>query len=254
MRASWLTLLAFLLLASVWALQLPFSSWLTVKNLAVDSESRDTFKLVRAGTSATLALQHGLNSGSVEIRLPCARALALRGDKNGDRALFAIVRHHGAAADGFGAKAEAYLIDVWNQREGPPAVHREKLARVKGQNADRDALPVLNELLERYPGWSNGYVLRARLHLRNGEGLEARRQTLIALAIEEENFEAMVVLSQAYLLINSPEQSYLCLQQAVRLNPRLRHSLQEDIKEALKSIDLERARRRRDKRREVPVA
>ncbi|HYG76951.1 MAG TPA: hypothetical protein VEK08_18240 [Planctomycetota bacterium] len=255
MRATWLASFCFVLIACVWAFHLPLEAWIAVQNLAApESAQLNRQRLLNAGNTAHAALRKALDSSELDHRLAAARVLALRGDQSGERVLFDILHAHSEPDDSLGARAETYLAELWDVRDGPGSAQRERLSRAAGAASDRDMLPVLNELLEKYPGWSGGYLRRAKLYLRNGEGVEARRQALIALAIDEANFEAMVVLAQAYLLLNSPDQSYVCLQQAVRLNPRLRHTLQEEIKETIKSIDLERARRRRERRRDVPVA
>jgi len=255
MRATYVIALFFLIAALLWAVETPLASIAEVHRLSKgETDPAQTEQtLLRAGSGSTLALQQGLNSDSVETRLRCARLLALRGDRGGDRVLLDTLHAHAAMDDTFGAMAETFLIGVWDQREGPHAILRDKLARPHGKATDAETVNVLNELIEKCPAWANGYVLRAKLYQRNGEGAEARRQALMALAFEPDDFEALVVLGQAYLTLEQPEQAGVCLQQALRLNPRLKQSLREDIRETLKAIDTERERRRRERRKDEPV-
>jgi hypothetical protein len=64
----------------------------------------------------------------------------------------------------------------------------------------------------------------------------------------------MVVLAQAYLVLGQPGQAMLCLEHAVGLNPRLRPALASEIREALKGLDVERARKRKEQRKQEPIA
>jgi hypothetical protein len=249
MRAAALLAIFFLLVALDWSVQKPLSSFADSNQFLkpnVDVEAV-TQSLLRAGNAATPALMQGLKSESELMQMRCARVLALRGDRAGDQCLLQILRRHGTdPKDALGALAEGFLISAWEQRDGPPAEIREKIKQVS-------ELSRLNEYLEKHPGWAAGHVIRARACLRAADGLEARRHALVSLMFEPENFDAITVLAQAYALLDNPEQAYTCLQQAVRLNPRLKYSLREDIEEVIKAIDIDRARRRRERRKEVPV-
>ena len=255
MRAIYLLSIFLILVALTWSLEVPLASLAAVHGLAKrDADSAALEKsLARAGSGATLALRRGMNSDSLATRLHCARLLALRGDRSGDRCLLETLRNHSAAGDSLGAMAETLMLSVWDQRDGPSPALRDKLTRPRGKGGDAMALSALNDLLEKYPGWAAGYVQRAQIYQRNGDGQEAKRQALAALTLEPGEFEAIVVLAQAYLLLGSPEQAGYCLQQALTLNPRLKLALREDIRETLKAIDLERARRRRDQRKDIPL-
>jgi tetratricopeptide (TPR) repeat protein len=255
MRATYIIAVFFLIAAFLWAVEIPLSSLAEIHHFSEPGAniSAGELSLLRAGSGSTLALQRGLNADSLETRLRCARLLALRGDRSGDRLLIDTLRNHAAPDDTLGAMAETFLVGVWDQRDGPRAGMRDKLLRMRAKPTDAELITVLNDLLEKYPAWANGYVQRARIFQRNGEGAEAKRQSLMALAVEPEEFEAMVVLGQAYLLLEAPEQAAVCLQQALRQNPRLKNSLRDDIRETLKAIDTERARRRHERRKEEPV-
>lgn len=255
MRATYLLALFFLLSAFLWSVEIPLAAIAAVRefsNRGADHGAAE-LTLLRAGSGATLALRRGVNSDSIETRLHCARLMALRGERSGDQVLLETLRAHAAQDDPLGAMAETFLLDVWDQREGPRPALRDRWVRPRGKPDDAESINALNDLLEKYPAWASGYVQRARLYQRNGDGLETKRQALMALAVEADDFEAMVVLGQAYLLLSAPEQAGVCLQEALRLNPRLKHALREDIRETLKAIDVDRARRRRERRKDEPV-
>jgi hypothetical protein len=118
---------------------------------------------------------------------------------------------------------------------------------------DGERLKALSDTLTRNPLWATGYVLRASVHLRNGSIHDAWRDVLLALELEPDHFEAMIILGDCQLLVGAPEQAYLCYQQAVRINPRLRRLHQKTIREILKSIEVEKARQRRERRRDLPL-
>ncbi|HEY3321427.1 MAG TPA: hypothetical protein VGP72_13225 [Planctomycetota bacterium] len=254
MRAAVLLLLFFSVAALVWALQPPLSAYLTVRRLADAQTDRAECDaaLRRAGQTALLALKQGICSSNPNVRAHCGRLLALQGDRDGDRCLTELLRTHSKPEDVVGAKAETFLLSIWDRRDGPPTALRAKLSRAS-RTADRDLLSALSELIEAYPGWTAGYVMRAKVYLRNGEAFEAKRQAMIALLLEPENFEATVALGDAVLVLGAPEQAYRCLQHAINLNPRLQSSLREDVQNTLKAIEAERARRRQQQRKEMPV-
>lgn len=255
MRALYRFALFLMFVALLWCAEIPLASLANVRQLENRNGdySASEQALLRAGSGASLALQRGLNSDSLETRLRCARLMALRGDRAGDRALLEALRNHSTMNDQLGAMAEAMLLAVWNERRGPESAERDRLVRPRSKGSDAEIVKTLDQLLEKYPDWTAGYVQRGRIYQRNGEGLEAYRQAREALERDGEDFEAMVLLAQACLLLGRPEQAGVCLQQALTVNPRLKHAIREDIKDTLKAIDTERARRRQERRKDEPV-
>jgi tetratricopeptide (TPR) repeat protein len=257
MRAVLATLLGFAITGMIWAFYTPVSAYALVhafSNPDTDVEACER-ALLRAGNGAILALRGGTRSSSPQVRLRCARLLALQGDRSGDRCMLEMLKAYGKdPKDPIGAMAEAFLLAAWEQREGPDADARRKLQAEGEFASDAEKLNALGENIQKNPKWAGGLVLRARLYQRNNSGLEARYDALEALKIEPDNFEAMVVLGGSYLMLNAADRAYLCFEQAVRINPRIRHFLKEDIQEVLKAIEIERARERREKRRETPIA
>lgn len=250
MRPPLLTSLFFFLAALAWALLPPWAAQAAARRLADPRADVPALEqqLLRAGHSALPALHRGLSAENLVQRARCARLLALTGDRNGDRCLLQLLARPGAPADGLpAAMAETFLLSVWMQRDAPPPAARQRALAANSPGA-------LTSLLERSPGWTAGWVARARVSLSDGDAAEARRGALQALALEPDNFLAMVVLAQACLLLNAPEQAMVSLEHAVRLNPRLKHSLGTEVREALKALDLERARKRREHRRQEPLA
>jgi len=189
------------------------------------------------------------------VRVRCARLLAVGGDRRGDEALLKILRQHGSEAEGtLAAQAETYLLNAWTQRNGPPEALRRNFQRDDSFKTDADRLLALNEALTRFPDWASGYIQRAIVYQRTGSIVEARLDVLRSLEIEPAQFEAMLVLGSCHLLLNASDQAYTCYEQAVRLNPRLRVQFKNEIRDVLKAIEIDRSRRRREKRREMPVA
>ena len=241
-RAVACSVVFFILVALCWALQPPWAAYAAVQALGhprADARALEE-ELRRAGNAARPALRHGLDSDNLRRRAVCARLLALSGDGAGDLCLLRMLRGAGAAM------AETYILSVWMERDAPPAAVR---ARALASSSPGP----LTSLLERYRAWSAGQVALARLSQRSGEAAEARHYALLALAVEPENFEALVVLAQACLRLDLPGQAALCLEHAVGLNPRLRPALTNEIREALKGLDLERARKRSEQRRRQPL-
>ncbi len=256
MRAIRLSIFFFAVVAAIWAMQPPLSAWLAVGRIraagCVTERAACERQLRRAGPAATLALRSGLQAPDDVTRMHCARVLALYNDRAGDSCLLEILREHNSANDSLGAAAEAMLLSIWDQRDGPPASLRENLARARGDEGE--FLHSLDVLVDAYPGWSTGYLMRARLYARNGAGLEARRQAHIALMLEPHHFDAMIALADAALLLGAPDHAYRCLQQAVGTNPRIRNTLRDEIRETLKAIEQQRIRKRNKYRKEQPVA
>lgn len=249
MRALVWTIAFFVLVALLWALQPPLAARMAVsalRNPRADVPALEQ-ELRRAGNAATRALRSALDSDNPRQRALCARLLALRGSREGDLCLLRMLRQPGNdRPDLTGAMAETFILSVWMERNGPPPAVR---ARVLGSGG----AAAFAGVLERYPGWSAGYVARARLSLNSGEATEARHYALQALAAEPENFEALVVLARACLKLDIPSQAMLCLERAVSLNPRLKPALAGEIHQALKGLDLERARKLKEQRRREPL-
>ena len=256
MRSVLVVCAGFVLAALIWAVYTPLSRHALVHSLADPrfDPNETAAQLISAGRSAHAALLSGLDSSSPQVRLHCARILSLGGDRRGDAALMTLLRQHGREESTLAAQAETYLLNAWVQRDGPPAPVRHKLLRDDAFKTDADRLLALNDTLVRYPGWASGYIQRAIVYQRTGSIVEARLDLLRALDLEPLQFEAMLVLGSCSLLLNASDQAYASYEQAVRLNPRLRVQYRNEIREVLKAIEIERARRRREKRREMPVA
>ena len=258
MRAILAFGLACTLLALIWAVQAPLSSYALVRVLDDPSADRAACEaeLRRAGNGALLALQGGLASASPQIRLRCARLLAAAGHRDGDGALLDMLGAYGKDPQNpIGAMAETFILSIWEQRDAPEEPARGRLLRIEDEAIpDSEKIAALSETLSHHPAWASGYVRRARVYQRNGDAMEAKRDALIALIIEPHQFEAIVCLSGAYLLLSAPEQALICLEHAARINPRLKETLKKEIQDVLHNIDVDSARRRREQRKETPVA
>jgi HEAT repeat protein len=254
MRSIALTGCLFLLIGLIWTIQVPFSAYSLVQSL--NEPNCDCFAVEEAlnkTSSAAPALREGLNSHSARVRLRCARLLAMREESAGDEHLLEALRNEESRAQEEAAMAEFYLLSVWDRRNGPSEADRAGLALAERGDDDAVQLKALKELLAKYPHWVGGYVRRARLYQRNGEALDARRDALLALLKEPNDFEAMVILAQVNLSINASQDAYLCMEQAVHVNPRLRHDEREEIREIIRALNTERERQRRERRRDTPV-
>jgi len=254
MRSVTLLAVGFIVVALLWTIQIPFSPYLLVQSFKnADCDCAVVEEALRNAPAASPALRYGLNSDLANIRLRCARLLALRDDPAGEKYLLEVLHAEDAHAEGATAVAEVYLLSMWEQRNGPLVADRARLARVESSGDDAGELKVLKELLARYPRWIGGLVRRARLYQHNGEPLEARRDALLALLKDSSQFEAMVILAQVDLSINAPDDAYLCMDQAVRVNPQLRRDQRDVIREIIRTLNAERERQRRERRRETPV-
>lgn len=254
MRAVFLSASLFIVAAMVWAVQIPLLSFATVRTLTDPASDHFAAEeaLLNAGSGAALALDAGIKSDSLFVRLHCARVLARNGDHAGDKELSAILRTH--PNDFLGVAAELALSQIWQLRDSPEKTSLKRLAALDASpGSDVDQIKLLGDLLLKHPGWSNGYVRRARIHQRNNEAFEARRDALSALMVEPDNFEAIEVLVQAYLAMTAPEQAYICVQQALYLNPRLRDAMRDEIRETLRALDIQGDKQRIERRRERPV-
>ena len=268
MRSVILLCTGFVLMGLLWAVQAPLGAYGLVQGLSDPGAGGLAAgqALLHGGAAAIPALHNGLLSPTLTVRLRCARILALRNDPAGELALLEILRTHGAADDPAGAAAEVYLVSLWDRaspvfarapenRESPNAdgaATRALLAQYEAAHADANLIALLTECLSRDPVWIGGYVRRAHANLRAGEVWEARRDALLALALDYNEFEAAAVLAQASLLLNAPQEACTCLEQALRVNPRLARELHDDIRDVLKALDAEKVRQRREKRRETP--
>lgn len=254
MRSVGLLAALFLFIALIWTIQIPFSAYSLVQSFNdATSDCSSAEEALRQGAAALPALKEGLASRSPNVRLRCARLLALRDEPAGEEHLLEALRSEDVRYEDAAAVAEVYLISVWDQRDGPSGADRARLARIEGSGDDSGHLKVLKELLAKYPRWIAGYVRRARLYQRNGEALDARRDALVALLKEPSQFEAMILLAQIDLSINAAQDAYLCMEQAVHVNPRLRHDQRDEIREILRAMNAERERQRRERRRDTPV-
>ncbi|MFH0938934.1 MAG: hypothetical protein V1899_06605 [Planctomycetota bacterium] len=259
MRAILNFALIYLVLALIWVFYTPFLAWLAVRELANPAADvngcEDTLK--RAGAGATLALRYCLDSDSPpKARLRCARLLALQGQPEGKQQLLEMLRAYGCDTHNpIGAMAEAFILSVWAQHDAPPEPIRERLLHIE-LSPDPDVVKVitLTNALIKNSGWASGYARRARILLRNGEVLGARRDAFTALLLEPQNFDVMVTLSNILMRLNAPEQAYRCLEQAVRVNPRLKETQATEIRDARRGVEVEKARQRRERRKEILVS
>jgi ribosomal protein L17 len=254
MRSVGLLASVFFLVALIWTIQVPFSAYSLVQSFGdPNCDPASVEETLRQASAASPALKYGLNSHLPAVRLRCARLLAMRDDPAGEEHLLEALRSDDPRAEDAAAVAEVYLVSIWDRRDGPPENERYRLARAEGANDDAALLKVLKDLLARYPRWIGGYVRRAQLFQRNGEAMDARRDALVALLKEPNEFEAMVVLAQIDLSINAAQDAYLCMEQAVRINPRLRHDQRDEIREIIRAMNADRERVRRERRRDTPV-
>jgi len=254
MRPVALLCALFVLIALIWTIQVPFSAYALVQSFSdANCDCAAVEEALRHASAAVPALKYGLNSRSANVRLRCARMLALRDDPSGEEHLLEALQADDARAEDAAAIAEVYLLSVWDQRDGPSGIERARMARAESSGDDPGQLKVLKDLLAKYPHWIGGYVRRARLYQRNGEALEARRDALLALLKQPSQFEAMVLLAQIDLSINASQDAYLCMEQAVHVNPRLRNDQRDGIREIIRALNAERERQRRERRRDAPV-
>jgi len=239
MRSVALLATSFVLIALIWTIQVPFSAYSLIQSFSdPNCDCCAVEESLRNAAAATPALLDGLNSRSANVRLRCARLLALRDDPAGVEHLLEALRAEDARAEDAAAVAEVYLLSIWDRREGPSDAERARLALAERGGDDAAHLKVLKELVAKYPRWIGGYVRRAQLYQRNGEALDARRDALLALVKEPRHFEAMIILAQVDLSINASQDAYLCMEQAVRINPRLRHDQRDQIREILRALNV----------------
>jgi len=255
MRAVLITIVLFIFLGLVWVCYSPILSYRNVRLLGAKDANRESIEdaLLRAQNGAIPALRGGLESGQPGARVQCAYLLAAQHDPAGEEYLLRILREH--PNDELGLSAERYLSALWERHDSPSPEILSKIARMNGEGArDLRETSLFNETLLQHPEWLNGYIRRARLYLENNDPYLARRDAVTALLIEPHHFEAMIILSDVYMNLNSPDQAYLCLQQALETNPRLRGRLQEPIRSVLRSLELQRARKRQERHKSMPLA
>lgn len=258
MRASRVFFALYICAALFWALRGPLAARLTLramKNAGADLSACE-HDLQREGRAAAAALREALATAGPEVRLRCARILALQNDPEGDRGLMRLLREYGRDVQNpLGAQAEASLCAAWDQRDAPAAGVRGPLLNIDASPlSETEKLAALNDALAHNAAWASGYVRRARVHQRNGDPLEARRDALIALLLQPSHFEAMLVLASTAMMLDMPGQASLCFEQALRINPRLRVRYKKELGEVQRQLDLEKKRRREELRKDTPIA
>ena len=258
MRAVRLVLLCYGLLALWWAVVPPLRARLTVREMSAPGADLRLCErqLENEGGAALNALRGGLSASDPRVRLHCARLLALRDDRGGDRCLLELLRTYGKdPGNSIGVHAEGYLCEIWDRRDAPPEPLRSEILHLDAAPlSEPEKLALLNDTLSKNYAWASGYVRRARLYQRNGDPQEARRDALVALMLEPNQFEAMLVLGAAAMLAEAPQQASECFEQAIRLDPRLRYRYRKEIDAILRAVEKEKARRRKERRLDTPVA
>lgn len=255
MRAVVFSFLFVFLIALAWALHTPLSAYWNVRTFSRargDSLAAEE-ALIRTGPQAVPMLTRGLQSENLNERFHCAKVLTVLGESDGENFLLQTLRAHPDSGDAIGREAEAFLLAAWDRRDSPDSVFRQKLNEVEAQDGMPAKLMVLNECLARFPRWADGYARRARLYQQAGEVYEARRDSLAALAFAPNHFEALVTLGRVQLIADAPQLAYKCFERALLVNPRLKNVLKSDISDTYKALELERARRREERRRSVPL-
>ncbi|HLX60377.1 MAG TPA: hypothetical protein VKX17_03750 [Planctomycetota bacterium] len=255
MRAIVFSFLIVFIAALAWAVQAPLSAYWNVR--AFSSERGDALAaeeaLIRAGPAALPVLTRGLHSDNGNAQFHCAKVLMVLGDNEGEEFLLQALHAHPDKDDPIGREAEAFLLSAWDRRDGPDAMLRQKLSEAEAQDSAPQKLAVLNDCLARYPGWADGYARRARIYQQASEVYEARRDALAALSLAPNHFEALVTLGRIQLIADAPQLAYKCFERALTVNPRLKDALQNDIRDTFKALELERIRRREERRRNVPL-
>jgi tetratricopeptide (TPR) repeat protein len=257
MRAVVCIFLLFALASATWSLQGPLSARHAIERLEKGlGDPVEQIRILReAGPSAVGPLRDGLSSGAPRVRLICARELLALGDGRGEKALFEIMRTRETLEDrALAGAAETYLLNGWAAENAPPPAERARAAQAgKGGGSDTQ-LDALTAVLERFPLWQDGYVQRARLNVAADRPGEARRDALLALYIQPDQFDAMVVLARAWSMLDRNDLAAVCLERAMTINPRFRESLLDEYRSLRRAMDLERSRQRREKRRNRPFA
>jgi len=257
MRAAMILFGFFVALGVSWAV-LPSQSarWAVAR---LENGSGDPAEQVRVlrnqGFAAASALRAGLKSPEARVRLLCARELAYLGDADGDTALLMLMQDRSTLeAQTVASAAETHVINAWMERAAPPLEERRKAMRFESDGTIQSRLSSITVALEEYPTWAAGYVFRARLLLASERAAEARRDTLLALYLQPDQFEAMVLLARAWSLLERNDLAAVCIERAMKVNPRLQETLDPELESLRKALQRDRARERREKQRNQPVA
>lgn len=241
----------FIVVALLWAFYDPCLAYYEVARLS--SDTHDAIALERSlfsrGRGALPALRGGLKSESRIVRLRCARILALMGEKSGQDTLLRELQDESGVE-----VAQQYLLSIWDLRRAPPPKARTQVMRASFREPTEREQEQLDQIMAKHPAWVGGYVLRARWHLQSNELYLARRNAITALLLEEDNFEAAVLLGRCHLLLDYYEHAVFCLERAIRINPGLRHLVEDELEEARREAATDRQRRREKRATERPVA
>lgn len=257
MRAALILFVFFLILALSWAV-LPTQSAnhaLECLENGYGDPVEHIHTLRGQGLAGGRALRQGLHSSEPRVRLLCARELAFLGDADGDTALLLLMQDRSSVeAQTLASAAETHVINAWMERSAPPASERRKALRYENDGTIPERIASITDALEDYPTWAAGYVFRARLLLAAERAAEARRDTLLALYLQPDQFEAMVLLARAWSLLERNDLAAICIERAIKVNPRLHESLDPELESLQKSLLRDRARERREKQRNQPLA
>lgn len=257
MRAALILFSFFVLLAMAWAVWPLQSSRRAVASLEAGAgDPVEHIQLLRGhGLAAGGALRAGLKSSEPRVRLLCARELAFLGDADGDTALLMLMQDRSTLeAQTLASAAETHVINAWMERSAPPPDARRKALRYESDGTVPARIASITNALEEYPTWASGYVFRARLLLASERAAEARRDTLLALYLQPDQFEAMVLLARAWSLLERNDLAATCIERAMKVNPRLKEALEPELESLQRTILRERARERRERQRNQPVA
>lgn len=256
MRSISIAFFFVILLAVAWAVHTPLSAgW----NVRLFSQNRGDLldaeeSLIRLGPGALPALRGGLADKNASARFHCAKVLLVLGENEGETFLLEQLRAHPAPEDGAGREAEGFLLSAWDRRDGPSEMYWKKLHAVENVTGHApEALLALNECLVRFPRWADGYARRARLYQQAGEVFEAKRDAIYALTLAPNHFEALATLGRIQLAVEAPTHAYKCFERAVLVNPRMKETLKDELRDALKAIEIEKEKHREDKRKNTPL-
>jgi tetratricopeptide (TPR) repeat protein len=252
MRAIVSSFLVVVLLAIAWCVKTPVCAFLNVASFSANSadSGRAENALLREGPGALPFLHNGLNSTSRETRFHSAKVLIVMGESLGEAFLLSELKAHPEPFDGAGREAEALLIEAWDLRDGPNETYRKRLGEVEHVNTRMiETIQILNECLLRFPNWADGYARRARMYQQAGESYEAKRDALAALVCAPNHFDAMVTLGRVQMGVEAPFLALKCFERAILVNPRLKILLRSEIEAALKALEVEKEKKREEKRR-----
>jgi len=228
-RAGLAASIIFIVIGLLWAIYDPLVSLNEVAGFDRDGDPKALEEqLLRKGPGAIWSLRKGLEGPHLLARLRCARLLALQGDLEGQRFLLDTLRIENDSHES--QLAEHFLLSIWDRREGPSPEERQKALHLSYHDGNQEDEERLDRLLRIYPAWVGGYVTRARIHIRNNELDAARRDGLTALLLEPNHFEATVLLGRCFLLRDRPNQALACFEQAIKVNPRIRHLIKKELR------------------------